>query len=319
MKRWMLILIVILVFTAVLTACGGTGSGESALSADGVNPTAVIAAVVSNDAALSTDFSGALPLEAQLAFGTMQLEDTSLAVTTEQAQVLLPYWRVLQSLTANGNAADAEISAVVKQIENGMSGEQIAAISAMALSEEKLQTMIEEGAIAFGRGAGEEGQEGQGGGGIRPGGGIPGAGPGGGRGPGGGLGGDPGALETRQAELAESGESPLGAFIDRASSGMIIRLLETKTGEAPARGFGGIGAALAAVGELTGLSSEELNEAMAEGQTLGDIVEANGVSLDEARGAIVEAMADVQLPEDQDIESWVDGMLSGTFGGQRQE
>lgn len=311
---------VILVLSTALTACGaGTAAGDAAAGqGSGINPTAAIAAAASSGAALTTDFSGALPLEAQLAFGIMQLEDTNLAVTTEQAEALLPYWRVLQSLMRNGNAADAEVAAVVKQIQDGMNGEQIAAIAAMALSEEKLQTMIEEGAIALGRNSGQEGQAAEGGGGLRPGG-LPGGRPGGGGGPGSGLGGDPAAFETRQAEIAQSGESPLSAFIERASSGMIIRLLETKTGEAPERGFGGFGAAAAVVSDLTGLSSEALNEALAEGQTLGEVVEANGVPVEEARDAILEALADVQLPGDQDAAVWVDTLLSGGTGVRPQE
>ena len=59
---------------------------------------------------------------------------------------------------------------------------------------------------------------------------------------------------------------------------------------------------------------------MAEGQTLSEIVVANGVSIDEARETIKEAMADVQLSPDQaqtgsDLDSWIDNLLSGSFGG----
>lgn len=319
MKKWIMLLISALVFSAVLMACGGeaapagveAGSGSATLSEE-MNPTAVIAAVTGNGSELSTEYRDALPVEAQLAFGTMQLEDTNLAVTAEQAQAILPYWRVLQSLTQTGNTADAEINAVIKQIQDGMTGEQIASIAAMELTEEKLQTMLEEGTIAFGRGFGQEAGGGSSGGGLR-GGGLPGGGGPGGGGPGG-FGGNQGDFATRQAELEASGENPMTAFIERSSSGMVIRLLETKTGEASAGGFGGVGAAYAAVGDLTGLSEAELGEALAGGQTLGEIVEAQGVPVAEAREAMIEAMADVQLREGQDLESWIDGLLSGEFG-----
>jgi hypothetical protein len=246
----------------------------------------------------------------------MQLENTNLSVTAEQAEALLPYWRVLQSLTQSGTAADAEINAVINQIQDSMDGEQIAAVAAMALTEEKLQTMIEEGTISFGFGRGLGGNEGSSGGGFGPGGGPGGGMLGGGRpgggGPGG-FGGDPAAFETRQAELAASGEDPTAVMMARFSSNMVIRLLETKTGEAPQRGFGGIGAALTAAAELSGLSQEELGQAMAEGQTLGAILDANGVSSEEAREAMKEAMVDVQLPEGQDLDAFIDSILSGTF------
>ena len=321
MKKLIVTLITILVFAAVLTACGGEAApaaveatGGSASLAEATSPTAVIAAAANSNAALSTEYPGALPVQSQLAFGTMQLENTNLAVSVEQAEELLPYWRVLQSLTQSGTAADAEIKAVAKQIQDSMDGEQIAAIAAMELSEEKLQTMIEEGVINFGFGRGLGGNEGGSAGGVRPGGGpgggmLGGGGPGGG-GPGG-FGGDPGAFATRQAEIEASGEDPLAALIERSSSNMVIRLLETKTGAAPQRG---IGPALTAAAELSGLSQEALGQAVAEGQTLGEILEANGVSLDDARAAMIEAMADVQLPEGQDLESWIDGLLAGTSG-----
>ncbi len=104
------------------------------------------------------------------------------------------------------------------------------------------------------------------------------------------------------------------AFIERSSSILVIRLLVTKSGESPQGGFGGVGAAYAAVTDLTGLSEEELGEALAEGQTLGEIVEAHGVPVAEAREAMIDAMADVQLREGQDLESWIDGLLAGEFG-----
>ena len=324
MKKWIFVLMIVMVFSAVLAACGGEtapaaveAGGGSVSQPDEMNPTAVIAAVTSSGAAITTDYAGALPAEMQLAFGTLQLEDTNLAVTAEQAQALLPYWRVLQSLTQTGNVADAEINAVVKQIQDGMDGEQIASIAAMALTEEKLQTMMEEGSINFGRGSGQNGEGGTGGGmrpGGGPGGGLPGGRPGGG-GPGG-LGGNQADFATRQAEIEASGEDPTTAFMERASSNMVIRLLETKTGEAPERGFGGFGTAYAVVSELSGLSEEELGAAMREGQTLGEIAEENGVSLAEAREAMKAALVDVQLPEDQDLDSWIDGILSGSFARQ---
>lgn len=320
MKKRILVLMTTMILTAVLTACGGevaqapvkAASGSASLSEE-MNPTAVIAAVTGNGAVLSDEYRDALPVEAQLAFGTMQLEDTNLAVTAEEAAAILPYWRVLQSLTRTGNAADAEINAVIKQIQDGMTSEQIASIAAMELTEEKLQTMLEEGTIAFGRGFGQGAEGSSAGGGGIPGGGLRGGGLPGGGGPGG-FGRNQGDLATRQTELEASGENPMTAFIERASTGMVIRLLETKTGEVPAGGFGGVGAAYAAVTDLTGLSEEELGEALAEGQTLEEIVETHGVPIAEAREAIMEAMADVQLREGQDLESWIDGLLSGEFG-----
>jgi hypothetical protein len=322
MKKIIGFTVIGLILVLALAACGGETSSASATQSGGVSATAATETTAGNDAELSNDYRDALPLETQLALGTMQLENTNLAITAEQAEALLPYWRVMQSLTETGNAAEAEINAVIKEIQNGMSGEQIASIAAMELTEDKVQTMLEEGTLnfGFGRGFGRDGQDDGSGGGF-PGGGFPGGGPGGGfpgGGPGGGpggLGGDPGAFATRQAEFEASGENSMSLAMDRLSSNMVIRLLETKTGEAPEGGFGGFGAAFDVVRELSSLSEEELNAAMAEGQTLGEILEANGVSMDETREAIKAAMADVQLPPEQDLDSWIDELLAGSFGG----
>lgn len=322
MKKWIFILITVIAFAAVLTACAGGATpavSEASSPLDDMSPKAVIAAVTNNDAALSTAYPGALPVELQLAMGTLQLEDTNLAVTAGQAEDLLPYWRVLQTLAQSSNAADAEINAVVKQIQDSMNGEQVAAIAAMELTEEKLQTMFEEGTINLGFGRGLGGNEEGSGSGLRPGGGpgggMPGMGPGGG-GPGG-FGGDPGAFATRQAEIEAGGEEALAVMMERVSSNMVIRLLETKTGEAPQRGSGSFGAVFAVTGELAGLSAKELSQALADGQTLGQILTENGVSLDEAREAMIAAMSDEQLPEGQDLESWIDSFLSGTPGARQ--
>jgi hypothetical protein len=111
--------------------------------------------------------------------------------------------------------------------------------------------------------------------------------------------------------MAAGDGDPTTAMMERLSSNMVIRLLETKTGATPQRGFGGMGAVMSVAGELSGLSQEELGQAMAEGQTLGEILVANGVSIEEARTAMIEALANTQLPEGADPESWVDNLLSG--------
>jgi hypothetical protein len=317
MKNSIYFLIAILLFSAVLTACSAEAEPVTQ-ELEEIGPTAVIEAISGSGKTLSTAYRDALPLEMQLAIGTLQLENTNLALTADQAQTLLPYWRVLQSLTQSDNTAEAELNAVIKQIQKGMSGEQIAAIGAMELTEDKLQAMIDEGSISFGFGRGQSGSEAGSYDGFRPGGGPGGGFPGGppGGGPGGGLpdgfSGDPGAFATRQAEMTAGGGDATAAMMERLSSNMVIRLLETKTGAAPQRGFGGIGAAFSVAGDLTGLSQEELGRAMAEGQTLGEILQASGVSLEEARAAMIEAVSTVQLPEGTDIESWVDNLLSGT-------
>lgn len=118
----------------------------------------------------------ALPIETQLIIGTVNLEETDLAVDADMAEQLLPLWKMYKSLIESDSTAEAEITAMLDQIQDTMTSEQIEAIVAMELSREDM--------AAFNQGTGqppEDAEEGTGaGGGVGrgQGGGIPGAGAG---------------------------------------------------------------------------------------------------------------------------------------------
>jgi hypothetical protein len=79
-----------------------------------------------------------------LALGMLKLEGTENAVTPAQAAVLLPLWQMVQSGSLQG---DAETQAVLKQIEGQMSEAQLAAIEAMGLTWQDMQTWMQEQGI----------------------------------------------------------------------------------------------------------------------------------------------------------------------------
>jgi hypothetical protein len=171
----------------------------------------------------------ALPQSIQLAVGTLMLEETPQAVTAEQAQQLLPLWQMLRTLQQSDTAAQAEIEAVLNQIQKAMTPEQLAAIEGMDLTLASMRTMAQE--LGFGIG-GDEGSSGGQEGGFRP---PDGMVPGGGPGPGGGMfpgGGMPGggtdlSPEERATAIAERMSSGFGtALMDR-----LIELLEARAGE----------------------------------------------------------------------------------------
>lgn len=144
MKSWHVALTIVLV--VVLTGCG---SGQAAPADEGGGET--YASTV-----LDTSYPGALPVNSQLALGTFQLEGTENAVTPEQAKTLLPLWQALQG----GVTAQAEINAVLKQIESAMTQEQLQAIAAMQLTQEDLRAWMEEQGMQMPGGPGEgSGQE----------------------------------------------------------------------------------------------------------------------------------------------------------------
>jgi hypothetical protein len=118
MKKWLLVSIVISL-VLVLTACGSANSSNASATA-----------------------TTTLPLEGQLLVGTVKLESTSLAVSTDQAKQLLPLWETLQSMASSGTAASQEVDAVVSQIKSTMNSEQISSITAMNLTQQDLVSAV---------------------------------------------------------------------------------------------------------------------------------------------------------------------------------
>ncbi len=197
MKRdFMLILVVSALL--ILTACGGVPQVATA-------PGAAQTPGVPRD----------LPLAMQLALGTFKLEGTDYPVSAEQATSLLPLWKAARSLSQSETAAAEEIQALVKQIQQTMTPEQLQAIEAMSLSFQDVASLSQELGLEIGGGrfggdvdpsvqatrqaARQSGQAPPGGFGGGPGGGFPGGG-GGPGGPGGDL-----SPEARQTAIAERG------------------------------------------------------------------------------------------------------------------
>jgi hypothetical protein len=114
MNKWMVIAMVFSLALA-LAACGSKQNSD-------VVPTA------------STELSQ----EGILLVGTLKLESTDLAVTSDQAEKLIPLWDTLSSLESGGTAAGQEVKAVINQIEGVMSAEQMSSITAMNLTRQDL-------------------------------------------------------------------------------------------------------------------------------------------------------------------------------------
>jgi hypothetical protein len=306
-----------LMIVLILTACGGRETEPVAAEESSASSSAVQSG---NSGRLREDYTDALPVQSQLAIGILQLENGDQAVDETMAAKLLPLWRAVQSLSSSETAAEAEITAVLNQIQDTLSADQVAAIATMQLTDESFQALLVEGIISM-RGA--FGGSGQGGSGMgdgsgRPAGGPSGDLPGGGGGPGGGLpGGDPSAQQTRIAErIAESG-GDAADFLALAMTNAVVRLLESKTGEASTGDFarGGIfGEAITAVSESTGLSSEEVQVALGEGKTLANIIAENGGDLEAVEAALIDAANASDLLQDQDPAAFVSGLLTGENG-----
>jgi hypothetical protein len=221
-------LLMLLIFTLIMTACGASAPNPAAPNAGGPS------SGISDDPA-----AGELSPSIQVAIGTLRLDETENAVTAEQAQELLPLWQTMQVLSENDTAAQQEIDALAEQIQETMSAEQRQAITDMNLTREDMMSVLQEQGLASGgvpaggpnSNATGGNQNGDGGfgpggfpGGAPPQGEFPGGGPGGQGGPGSGL--TPDQIATAQASRQSTGESLVPPMLIDA----LIEYLQEKTG-----------------------------------------------------------------------------------------
>jgi len=217
MKKFTLTILTILILT--LTACGASNAADPATVNQSGSPT------------------GALPAMTQLIIGTLKLEDTDQAVTAEQAAELLPLWQTLQVLSDSDTAADQETEALIAQIQETMTAEQIQAITGMNLTREDMLTVMQEQGLAMGGSPQRSNAQGgnssnNGGGGFQPGGGGMPLPPDEQRGPGAGFGGgqgqnlSPDQIATAQAARQAGGGNLIPPMLVNA----LINYLEEKAG-----------------------------------------------------------------------------------------
>ena len=100
-----------------------------ALSACSSAPAAPAASTTTQDTytstALDTSYEGALAVRNQLALGTLQLDGTPNAITADQAKTLLTLWQALRATTQSGASAQAEVNALLGQIEGALTAQQL--------------------------------------------------------------------------------------------------------------------------------------------------------------------------------------------------
>ncbi len=180
----------------------------------------------------------ALPAETLLMLGIVKLDETAQAVDADQASELLPLWKALRSLGEIETASQIEVDAVISQIQDTMTAEQMETITAMELSQENFAEVAEILGIetGFGGRSGnmtpemqataqavrESGEAPSGG--QSPGGGLPGMGGGKGR-----AGGEELSPEARETAIAERGGARgAGSGINPVFLDALIEFLENK-------------------------------------------------------------------------------------------
>ena len=302
----------ILLFALILAACGDpTAATENPVTDAADTSTAPVQ--TGGKIRLGEDYADAVPASTQLIIGSLQLSDD---IDENLAAEILPLWQAYQALSNADTTADAELQAVVNQIQDAMNPEQIQAIAALKLTAESAQTIMQEQGIGFGRGLGARE------GGAAPEGGFPGGGPGGGL-PGGGPGGGGGpdgigqlSPEARATAIAERfGGDNAGAFLERGLLLALIRNLQIKTGEIdpaqPAPDGGFAGRFVEIVAEASGVDAENLQTALADGKSFADAISENGGDMEATREALRVLFAERGLEGDE-LEQRVEGLLTGT-------
>lgn len=201
-----------LVLVIVLAACGGSQADTTAAVSDATKTTA------------GRQFDvGEMPVSSRLPVGTLMLEETEYAVTPEQAQELLPLWQMLRALQESGTASQVESEAIMTQIQDAMTAEQLATIEEM--SPEDMQALMQD----LGR-RGQSDSDSDEGGGSRP--------PEGMMAPGGGEGMQPGMGAGGVADLSPeerptmmTGRTGGGMGFGTVFTEQVIELLETRAAE----------------------------------------------------------------------------------------
>ena len=144
---------VIVVLAIVLVACGSK-SGTSTPQASGAGN------VAANGTPGARNLTQPLPLAEQYVIGTFKLEGTSNAVDAKTAAALVPLWQAYSQLTSSNTAAQAEIDAVISQIQTTMTPQQIQAITAMKLTRQDMFTTMSSLGLTNGFGGGANGTPG---------------------------------------------------------------------------------------------------------------------------------------------------------------
>jgi hypothetical protein len=89
----------------------------------------------------------------ELLAGTLELEGTDQAVTAEQAPGLLTLWKAYVTLSDEDTTSDAELAALVDQAAGEMTTDQLAAVDAMALTNQDVTTILQEQGVQVAGGA----------------------------------------------------------------------------------------------------------------------------------------------------------------------
>ncbi len=129
--KWNLFLVIIVCASLLLSACSSAGSTPQATGAAG-----------SDQGSTAT----------QLALGMFKLESSAYPLDAEEAATLLPLWKAARALGTSDSTADAEVSALINQIQSSLTAEQMQVIQSMTAAE--MSQIAQEQGLTLGSTAG---------------------------------------------------------------------------------------------------------------------------------------------------------------------
>jgi len=145
MKRKSYIIYLITIITLLATAACGTALNS--MSGTAAEPS------------LADTTGGEMTQTQRLALGIIKLEDSTQPVTAEQAGQLVMFWKALRNITAEDTAVEAEKTALIKQIQGTLTGDQQKAIETMDLDFSSMSEVATKLGIQMGGGMGSLTQE----------------------------------------------------------------------------------------------------------------------------------------------------------------
>jgi hypothetical protein len=84
-----------------------------------------------------------LSLQDKMGIGILNLENTNLALTSDQAAALLPLWKGVKTLSNNKTMTEAEISAIYQQIQAALTPDQIQMIENQSWTQTDLSALTQ--------------------------------------------------------------------------------------------------------------------------------------------------------------------------------
>ena len=148
---------VIVVLAIVLVACGAKATATTTAGGTTGGTTGGSGGFAANGTPGARNLTQPLPLAESLLIGTLKLQGTGNAVDAKTAAALVPLWQAYAQLTSSNTAAQAEVDAVVSQIQQTMTPAQVQAITTMKLTRQDMMTEMSSLGVTNGGASGTPG------------------------------------------------------------------------------------------------------------------------------------------------------------------